>query len=186
MSKVDHPVHYNSHASGIEAIDLCEQLSFNIGNAVKYLFRLGLKGDALEDMEKSQFYLRREMARLHTLQERIDRHTWGGAKENYRTPTFSFMARLEAQREMAEIVTSYVRSMELAEKVCAPYHAKTDPVEKDPLLVVLSNLFDLGVCPRLLSSSVQDRIACAERQLLHFIVTEKNRRKKEMDDAHGR
>ena len=62
-SAVDHPKHYNAHPSGIEAIDLIEDLGFNLGNAIKYLFRRDHKGLPIQDMKKALFYLRREHAR---------------------------------------------------------------------------------------------------------------------------
>ena len=61
---VDHPPHYNTHSSGIECIDVAEGFNFNIGNAVKYLWRAGLKGEALEDLEKACWYVRREVERV--------------------------------------------------------------------------------------------------------------------------
>lgn len=61
---VDHPSHYTSHPSGIEAITICEQHNFNIDNALKYLWRAGLKGDAVEDMKKARWYLDREIERI--------------------------------------------------------------------------------------------------------------------------
>jgi len=67
MSDIDHPKHYNSHPSGIECIDVIEHLSFNIGNAIKYLWRAGLKGDAgnhIQDLEKAVWYINREIGRL--------------------------------------------------------------------------------------------------------------------------
>ena len=41
--RVNHPKHYNSHPSGVECIDVVEVLSFNVGNAIKYLWRHGDK-----------------------------------------------------------------------------------------------------------------------------------------------
>jgi hypothetical protein len=61
---VNHPAHYTSHPSGVECIDVCESMSFNPGNAVKYLFRRDHKGGRLEDTRKAAWYLRREEARL--------------------------------------------------------------------------------------------------------------------------
>lgn len=61
---VDHPAHYNGNPSGVECIDVVEHMPFNVGNAVKYLWRAGLKGDALEDLRKSIWYIEREIARL--------------------------------------------------------------------------------------------------------------------------
>ena len=58
---VEHPSHY-AHPSGVEAIDICEYLTFNLGNALKYLWRAGKKGPAAEDYRKAAWYLRREAA----------------------------------------------------------------------------------------------------------------------------
>ena len=63
--QVNHPAHYNSHPSGVECIDVTEHMNFNLGNAMKYIWRAGLKSDTPEiDLEKSIWYLRREIARL--------------------------------------------------------------------------------------------------------------------------
>jgi hypothetical protein len=57
---VDRPLHYTSHPSGIEAIVFCEQMSFCIGNAFKYLYRLDKKWDSLEDCKKAIWYIDRQ------------------------------------------------------------------------------------------------------------------------------
>lgn len=65
VSAVDHPRHYNAHPSGVECIDIVETLPFNVGNAIKYLWRGGLKSpDPLEDLKKAAWYVTREIARL--------------------------------------------------------------------------------------------------------------------------
>lgn len=63
---VDHPPHYNSHPSGVECIEVVEHFSFNLGNAIKYVWRNGLKptADSLEDLRKARWYIDREIARL--------------------------------------------------------------------------------------------------------------------------
>lgn len=62
---VDHPVHYNSHPAGIECVDVVEHFTFNVGNAVKYCWRAGLKSpDQLEDLHKAIWYITREISRL--------------------------------------------------------------------------------------------------------------------------
>lgn len=60
---INHPAHYNRHPSGVEAIDLCECLSFNLGNAVKYLMRAPHKGQHADDLRKARWYLMRESRR---------------------------------------------------------------------------------------------------------------------------
>ena len=62
-SKVDHPAHYNQHPTGVECIDIIEHLTFNVGNAIKYLWRVGLKGERLGDLEKAAWYVQREIER---------------------------------------------------------------------------------------------------------------------------
>lgn len=61
--QVNHPRHYNDHPSGVECIDLVEWLDFNTGNALKYLWRAGLKEDqALQDLKKARFYFQRALS----------------------------------------------------------------------------------------------------------------------------
>ena len=62
--KVNHPSHYTSHPSGIECITITEHMGFNLGNALKYIWRADLKHDcALEDLKKAEFYIKREIAK---------------------------------------------------------------------------------------------------------------------------
>jgi hypothetical protein len=60
---VNNPKHYTSHPSGVECIQVAEQMNFCLGNAVKYIWRADLKNDAVEDLEKAIWYLNREIAR---------------------------------------------------------------------------------------------------------------------------
>ena len=62
--KVNHPVHYTSHPSGVECIQITEHMSFNLGNAVKYIWRASLKGKEIEDLCKARWYVDREISRL--------------------------------------------------------------------------------------------------------------------------
>lgn len=58
---VNHPQHYTSHPSGVECITITEHMGFNLGNAMKYIWRADLKHDALEDLQKAKWYLEREL-----------------------------------------------------------------------------------------------------------------------------
>ncbi len=59
------PSHYRSHPSGVECITIAEPFGFNLGNAIKYIWRAGLKSkDPIEDLKKARWYLDREIARL--------------------------------------------------------------------------------------------------------------------------
>lgn len=64
MSTVDHPDHYTNHPSGIECIDVVEHMNFNLGNAIKYIWRADLKGNTVEDLKKALWYINREIKRI--------------------------------------------------------------------------------------------------------------------------
>ena len=69
---VNHPPHYTSDPSGVECIEITRHRNFNVGNAIKYLWRAGLKKDAelidntktIEDLRKAIFYIEDEIKRL--------------------------------------------------------------------------------------------------------------------------
>lgn len=60
---INHPPHYcESKAKcreghSIECIDITRHLNFNIGNAIKYLWRCDHKGAALDDLKKAAWYI---------------------------------------------------------------------------------------------------------------------------------
>ena len=60
---IEHPKHYTSHPSGIECIQITRHMGFNLGNAIKYIWRADLKNDAIEDLKKAVWYLRDEIKR---------------------------------------------------------------------------------------------------------------------------
>ncbi len=61
---VNHPKHYTSSKSGVECIAVAEHMNFCLGNAIKYIWRAGQKGELLEDLKKARWYLDREIARM--------------------------------------------------------------------------------------------------------------------------
>ena len=60
---VNHPPHYTQHPSGVECIEITRHMGFNLGNAIKYIWRADLKNDAIEDLKKAVFYINREIAK---------------------------------------------------------------------------------------------------------------------------
>ena len=58
---VNHPKHYTNHPSGVECIEITRHMGFNLGNAMKYIWRADLKNDAIEDLEKAVWYLNDEI-----------------------------------------------------------------------------------------------------------------------------
>jgi hypothetical protein len=63
INEINHPIHYNKHPADIECIDVVEHMSFNIGNAIKYLWRAEHKENFETDMQKAIWYINREMQR---------------------------------------------------------------------------------------------------------------------------
>ena len=59
---INHPPHYGGDTT-YETIKVIEawDLNFHVGNAVKYLSRIGKKGDPIEDLEKARWYIDREL-----------------------------------------------------------------------------------------------------------------------------
>lgn len=60
---INQPPHYTGHPSGVECIQITEHMGFNLGNAVKYIWRADLKGAAVQDLEKAAWYIQREIMR---------------------------------------------------------------------------------------------------------------------------
>ena len=69
---VNRPSHYTSHPSGVECIQITEHMNFNLGNAIKYIWRAGLKDSErpMLDLAKANWYIDREIKRLHLLKEK--------------------------------------------------------------------------------------------------------------------
>ncbi|GIK48005.1 MAG: hypothetical protein BroJett013_07020 [Alphaproteobacteria bacterium] len=65
---VNNPKHYNSHPGGMECIELVEMLPFCEGNAIKYLWRAGLKGSTVEDLRKALWYVDRAQSSQNALE----------------------------------------------------------------------------------------------------------------------
>ena len=71
-NNVNHPQHYTSDPSGIECIQITRYRDFNIGNAIKYLWRAGLKQESskdmvdktIEDLEKAIWYINDEINKI--------------------------------------------------------------------------------------------------------------------------
>jgi len=63
---VNKPPHYTSHPSGVECITIVEHMNYNLGAAIKYIWRAGEKNAAtrVEDLRKAAWHVIREIGRL--------------------------------------------------------------------------------------------------------------------------
>lgn len=57
MKSTINPVHYKSHPSGVECIDMIYPLSYSEGNAIKYMWRIGMKDRSLYELGKAMWYV---------------------------------------------------------------------------------------------------------------------------------
>ena len=65
MEHVNHPRHYNARPDGLECIEIVRHYTFDIGCAIKYLWRAGLKVEMgkpnrekeIEDLQKALWYI---------------------------------------------------------------------------------------------------------------------------------
>ena len=71
MTDAINPPHYQDHPSGVECIQITEHMNFCLGNAIKYIWRAGLKNNAIEDLEKARWYLDREIERIYKAREEM-------------------------------------------------------------------------------------------------------------------
>jgi hypothetical protein len=67
QDQINRPKHYTEHPSGIECIQVTEHMGFNLGNAIKYIWRCDLKKDAIEDLKKAAWYINREIEKRSKL-----------------------------------------------------------------------------------------------------------------------
>ena len=70
---VNHPPHYQQHASGVEAIEICEQLPYHLAQAMRYVLRHEHKGNPRQDLEKALWYLDRRRGDARGSREELDR-----------------------------------------------------------------------------------------------------------------
>jgi hypothetical protein len=63
------PQHYRQHPSGVECIEVTQHFNYCLGNVIKYVWRAGLKQDAVEDLRKAAWYIDREIRRREASDE---------------------------------------------------------------------------------------------------------------------
>lgn len=151
---VDHPAHYNGHQSGIEAIDVCEHMSFNLGNAMKYLWRADLKGKSVEDLQKSAWYVAREIERM--------------SKSNEQTGQEPKVSEMKSNDKLA--INAFVESAHSAAVTAGWWHSASDRSDLRNLMISRSR-FGLA-------------LAAAKLCLIHSDISEamEGVRKDLMDD----
>lgn len=69
LDMVNHPPHYTSSPAkcsncghSIECKDVVSHMDFPLGSAIKYIWRVDLKGKPIEDLNKAIFWIKEEIA----------------------------------------------------------------------------------------------------------------------------
>ena len=105
MEHVNHPKHYNQHPAGIECIDIIRHYTCDIANAIKYLWRAGLKPEmGKEDAEKEIEDLNKALWYIEDYRKRINkRNTYTVGK----APKDSNLSDKVVREAQVGIVTGY-------------------------------------------------------------------------------
>ncbi len=69
MAQIDHPDYYNWF--NIECADVIEHFGYNLGAAIKYIWRNGRKDSdtQIDDLKKAIWYLNREINKINKEQQ---------------------------------------------------------------------------------------------------------------------
>jgi hypothetical protein len=121
-SAVEHPAHYNLHKSGVEAIEVIEFLTGNLFNTVKYVWRADHKGKTVEDIEKSLWYIKRELVRFITELPTIPKYVFEktdayvAAEPDKLRASIVFMA-VDAHRDLSTYKENLRRTVDLLDQL---------------------------------------------------------------------
>lgn len=81
---VNHPSHYCQHPAGIECIDIIRHYTCDIANAIKYLWRAGLKAElGKDDAEKEIEDLNKALWYINDYVLNCQEETWGVASRSH-------------------------------------------------------------------------------------------------------
>ena len=119
---VNHPKHYTSHPSGVEAIEITRWLRGPYSNACKYIMRGwdGLKGDPIEDLAKAIWYL-----------NDAEKFPEDGRKLSERTMRrWDKYIEHEESKDKADCLMCIIFASELEAKRQAPHHSLTGAIQK--------------------------------------------------------
>lgn len=101
---VNHPPHYTSDPSGVECITITRHRNFNIGNAIKYLWRAGLKLPDVEMGQTAQAAIQSGMMSVSEVEASLKAAQIDKQIEDLKKAVFYIndeVARLEGEKEKA-------------------------------------------------------------------------------------
>lgn len=101
MKDMINPSHYKTYPAGLDAecIEYTRHMPFSQGNAFKYLYRAGSKGDPAEDLAKCAWYVRDAVEHAHYIRADL---TPGFPRINSNTSNRAMALRLIAAGRMRD------------------------------------------------------------------------------------
>lgn len=122
--------HYEKHPSGLKQIELAELLPYNLGSALKYVWRYEHKGDPAGDLEKALWHLEREIGRHPDEQSEARRYSSVRTRINDR---FRPMRAFVRDKEFVAVVAFHLCEYQLSEaRALVALHLKRYRSEGDP------------------------------------------------------
>lgn len=146
MTNINHPKHYNLHPSTIECVDIAEQFIFNLGNAIKYIWRTDHKENDIIDLEKSKWYIHRELIRRNN------------KNDNFTNNIVDFFRSIQRRnnKELKILVEKWIRyePNELVRPIMR-YLYDAHCKENDTFsLVIAYNILDLEIARRISTTTL--------------------------------
>lgn len=130
-------MHYTNHPSGVECITIVGDMNFAIGNAFKYLFRIGDKDNPLQDAKKALWYIEFEIKRRQKL-----RFRWFAEADEYsavRDGNDDIMAVLEFEHRYNGWLSSALERLYTAHVYGRGIEALEEAANKVHSIIVIQN-----------------------------------------------
>jgi hypothetical protein len=111
---VNHPPHYATHPSGVEAIEIREGMRCPLADAFKYLFRRDGKGAPVDDLRKAVWYMRRNLGARRGIPKPFDDVTSDAFWGNCEPRPGPNRARLSETIRLTRLVLDFERKGDIA------------------------------------------------------------------------
>lgn len=104
---INSPSHYKSDPSGIECIEITQEMPFCLGNCYKYIHRAPFKGSMLQDLQKARYYAKRagQLGQTITPAQKSLIQTVASFQTNDRKPLFEAFAGCDQENGLSDVIS---------------------------------------------------------------------------------
>ena len=163
---VNHPSHYCQHPAGIECIDIIRHYTCDIANAIKYLWRAGLKAElGKDDADKEIEDLNKALWYINDYRKHINKRS-----------TYTLVIPAKGAKKMERVVCEAQVGMKTGyelEKIVSGYNQYVSDAMRQLLQIGIINDEGIVYVPRTWRSMlnvaikhIKQRIIAIEKQLL--------------------